>query len=49
MADPHIESPMDWIDHTTVIIYRLGLTLAIPTVALLPWGGIDLPISNLLC
>ncbi|GLO63738.1 hypothetical protein MACH09_42460 [Vibrio sp. MACH09] len=47
MADPHIESPMDWIDHTTVIIYRLGLTLAIPTVALLPWG-IDLPIQQLI-
>lgn len=37
MADPHIESPMDWLDHLTVIIYRLGFTFAFPVIALLPW------------
>ncbi len=46
MADPHIESPMDWIDHLTVIIYRLGLTLAFPVIALLPWN-LDLPIQEM--
>lgn len=37
MADPHIESPMDRLDHLTVIIYRLGFTFACPVIALLPW------------
>lgn len=37
MADPDIKSPMDWLDHLTVIIYRLGFTLAFPCIALLPW------------
>lgn len=37
MADPHIRSPMDTLDHLTVILYRLGLTLAAPVVTLLPW------------
>ena len=30
MADPHIKSPMDGWDYTTVIIYRLGFVLAVP-------------------
>gem|GEM_PF-3992659 len=34
MADPHIQSPMDHYDHITVIIYRLGFTLACPVIAL---------------
>lgn len=46
MADPHIESPMDWLDHTTVIIYRLGLSFSFPVIALLPWG-LELPIETL--
>lgn len=37
MADPHIQSPMDTLDHLTVMIYRLGLTLSFPVVTLLPW------------
>ncbi len=37
MADPHIKSPMDWLDYVTVIAYRLGFTLAAPTILLLPW------------
>ena len=30
MADPHIKSPMDGWDYTTVIIYRLGFVFAVP-------------------
>lgn len=37
MADPHIKSPMDIWDYISVIIYRSGFVLAIPSVALLPW------------
>ena len=37
MADPHIKSEMDWLDHLTVITYRLGFVLAAPAIALLPW------------
>ncbi|WP_316861694.1 DUF2301 domain-containing membrane protein [uncultured Cohaesibacter sp.] len=37
MADPHIKSEMDWIDYTSVILYRLGFLLAGPSVLLLPW------------
>ncbi len=43
MADPHIQSPMDFLDHLTVIIYRSGLTLACPVIALLPWQANELP------
>jgi uncharacterized integral membrane protein len=28
---------MDRLDHLTVIVYRMGLTLAAPIIALLPW------------
>ena len=37
MADPHIKSPMDRWDYTTVIIYRLGFVLAVPMLFMLPW------------
>ena len=37
MADPHIKPEMDWLDYTTVLVYRLGFTLAIPSILLLPW------------
>ena len=37
MADPHIKSEMDWLDYVTVISYRLGFLLAVPTVLMLPW------------
>lgn len=45
MADPHIQSPMDIYDHMTVIIYRLGFTLACPVIALLPWLS-HFPVEN---
>lgn len=37
MADPHIKSDMDWLDYLTVITYRLGFVLAVPSILLLPW------------
>lgn len=37
MADPHIQSPMDWSDYLTVIIYRCGFVLAAIMTALLPY------------
>ena len=37
MADPHIKSPMDWLDYLSVGVYRLGFTLAAPSILLLPW------------
>ena len=37
MADPHIKSPMDRWDYTTVIIYRLGFVFAVPMLFILPW------------
>ncbi|WP_394126752.1 DUF2301 domain-containing membrane protein [Vibrio hepatarius] len=46
MADPHIKSPMDALDHLTVIVYRLGFTLAFPVIALLPWN-LGFPIEKL--
>ncbi|WP_413110236.1 DUF2301 domain-containing membrane protein [Thaumasiovibrio sp. DFM-14] len=46
MADPHIESPMDPLDHLTVIIYRLGFTLAFPVIAFLPWN-LTFPVESL--
>ena len=39
MADPHIKSPMDWLDYVTVIAYRLGFSLAAPAILFLPWEG----------
>ncbi len=37
MADPHIQSPMDFWDYLTVVLYRSGFVLSVPAVALLPW------------
>ncbi|MDG6882773.1 Uncharacterized integral membrane protein [Phocoenobacter uteri] len=37
MADPHIQSPMDFWDYLTVIIYRCGFVLAGIMVLLLPY------------
>jgi len=45
MADPHIKSPMDRLDHLTVIIYRLGFTFAFPVITLLPWQ-LNFPTEN---
>lgn len=37
MADPQVKSPMDGLDYLSVILYRLGFTLAAIVVGLLPW------------
>ncbi|MCK3657830.1 hypothetical protein A4G18_03670 [Pasteurellaceae bacterium Pebbles2] len=37
MADPHIQSPMDFLDKLTVCLYRTGFVLATISVALLPY------------
>ncbi|MDP8100006.1 DUF2301 domain-containing membrane protein [Pasteurella atlantica] len=37
MADPHIKSPMDYLDYLTVIVYRCGFVLAGMMVLLLPY------------
>lgn len=37
MADPHIKSPMDFLDYLTVIIYRSGFVVATIMVFLLPY------------
>lgn len=37
MADPHIQSPMDFWDYLTVILYRCGFVLATMMLALLPF------------
>lgn len=37
MADPHIQSPMDFGDYLTVIIYRCGFVLATLMLFLLPY------------
>lgn len=47
MADPHIKSPMDWIDYTSVVIYRLGLTLSGPMIIALGWQ-LPIPADKLL-
>ena len=53
MADPHIKSPMDGWDYTTVIIYRLGFVLAVPMLFMLPWypaiAHVGLLIAATLC
>jgi uncharacterized integral membrane protein len=50
MADPHIIPDMDWIDHLTVIIYRLGFTLCTPLILLLPWNiGYQIDIYLMIC
>ncbi len=37
MADPHIQSPMDFWDYLTVIIYRTGFVLAGIMILLFPY------------
>lgn len=37
MADPHIQSPMDFIDYLTVVIYRSGFVVATIMLFLLPY------------
>lgn len=37
MADPHIQSPMDFWDYLTVIIYRSGFIIATLMIFLLPY------------
>ncbi|MCW9733336.1 DUF2301 domain-containing membrane protein [Avibacterium sp. 20-15] len=48
MADPHIQSPMDWCDYFTVIIYRCGFVLAAIMTALLPYFP-EIAYLGLLC
>ncbi|MGR3808337.1 DUF2301 domain-containing membrane protein [Pasteurella testudinis] len=53
MADPHIQSPMDFWDYLTVILYRSGFVLAVPSVALLPyqpeWAAKGVLLAAVLC
>lgn len=42
MADPHIQSPMDFWDYLTVILYRCGFVLSAIMMALLPYYDIAL-------
>lgn len=37
MADPHIKSPMDFLDYMTVIVYRLGFVVATLALASYPF------------
>lgn len=37
MADPHIQSPMDFLDKFTVCLYRTGFILAAISTAVLPY------------
>ncbi|VEI46844.1 Uncharacterized integral membrane protein [Actinobacillus equuli] len=37
MADPHIQSPMDFWDYLTVILYRMGFVVATLMIFLLPY------------
>lgn len=37
MADPHIQSPLDFFDYLTVIIYRSGFVVATVMLFLLPY------------
>ncbi len=37
MADPHIQSPLDFWDYLTVIIYRTGFVVATVMLLLLPY------------
>ena len=39
MADPHIQSPMDFWDYLTVSIYRSGFVLATVMMLLLPYAA----------
>lgn len=38
MADPHIQSPMDFWDYLTVILYRLGFGVAAVMLGVLPFS-----------
>ena len=37
MADPHIKSPMDFLDNLTVIIYRSGFVIAAFSILAMSW------------
>ena len=37
MADPHIKSPMDFLDNLTVIIYRAGFVIAALAILVMSW------------
>ena len=37
MADPHIKSPMDFLDNLTVIIYRSGFVIAALAIIAMSW------------
>ena len=37
MADPHIKSPMDFLDNLTVIIYRSGFVIAALAILAMSW------------
>ena len=53
MADPHIKSPMDFLDYLTVIIYRTGFVIAALAVLTVSWypdlSPIYINCGNLLC
>lgn len=53
MADPHIQSPMDFLDKLTVCLYRSGFIVAACAVGLLPyspqWGYFSLLVAATLC
>lgn len=53
MADPHIKSPMDFLDKLTVIIYRSGFVLATFATALLPfqpeYGKLGIYLAAICC
>lgn len=37
MADPHIQSPMDFWDYLTVVLYRTGFSVAAFSLAIFPY------------
>ena len=47
MADPHIKSPMDFLDNLTVIIYRSGFVIAALAILAISWYP-DLPLTFIL-
>ena len=54
MADPHIKSPMDFLDNLTVIIYRSGFVIAALAILAMSWypdfnAYIYTNCGNLLC
>ena len=48
MADPHIKSPMDFLDNLTVIIYRSGFVIAALAILAMSWYP-DLPLAFSIC